>query len=377
MGFARRRPAERRWALPAIPRPLWAALLLVLAVAGAVSLNRSLLVAPYQLQVPLADASGLYPGSDVMVAGARVGTVQEIRLEGGTALATLSLDPAYSPVHADARIALRPKSLLGEKYLALEPGSDQRTLPSGSRLAPGQVAQPVDLQDVFNSLDEPTRQKLQTLVVELGGGVGGRGAALNRGFSSGRQDLNDLATIADTLQLRDQELQEVIQNLDVVSAELARSDRRDQLGQLIQSTDSLVKTLADQDVQLKRALVETNAALSRTDTALSGTAPALNDIFRTLPGLVHTTNLLTRDLGLLMDVLRGGNNFDTFLRGVDSGPQVFGAQDAAGYATRISLIVGCGTTGAPCPTTPTLPALPLLGDGLPGIVDLLLRSPSP
>jgi len=132
---------------------------------------------------------------------------------------------------------VRPKSLLGEKYVALDPGTSD-ALSSGSRLPQSQVARSVELQDVVNSLDQPTREKLRTLIVALGGGLAGRGLDTNQTIDYGRQDLDHLAAIAQTLSARDQDLQTVILGLDQVTAELARSDRRQQLGELIKNSEN-------------------------------------------------------------------------------------------------------------------------------------------
>ena len=208
---------------------------LVLAVVVLLAIVSSRIVnglTEYRLVVPLDSADGLYPGSDVLIAGARAGSVRDISVEGAQTLVTIAVDDAYAPVHADATVTVRPKSLLGEKYMALDPGRSDK-LQSGTRLPHEQVARAVDLQDVVNSLDQPTREKLRTLVIALGGGLAGRGLDTNQTITYGRQDLDHLAAITDTLAARDRDLQTVIQGLDQVTAELAKSDRRQQLGELI------------------------------------------------------------------------------------------------------------------------------------------------
>jgi phospholipid/cholesterol/gamma-HCH transport system substrate-binding protein len=278
-----------------------------------------------------------------MIAGSRAGTVQEIRLQGETAVATISLDAAYAPVHSDARVTLRPKSLLGEKYLALEPGRAATELPSGAVLQAGSVARSVELEELVSTFDGPTRDKLGTLVVELGGGVAGRGPQTNRAIVYGSRDLEDLAAISQTLARREQELAEVIRSLDIVLGELARSDRSRQLGDMIVNADAILRSLADQDAQLQRMLVETNAALTRSDTGLSGTGPQLNSLARQSKLLVQNTDRLTGDLGLGLDYL--SPHMDQFITGIRQGPIVFGASDANGYATRIRILAGPGTVG--------------------------------
>jgi virulence factor Mce-like protein len=298
----------------------------------------------YDLKVAMPGADGLYPGSDVLIAGSRAGTVTGISLSGDHVLVGVSLDPAHSPVHRDATVTLRPKSLLGEKYLDLYPGSGgAAALDDGATLPLTQVKVSTDLQDVINTFDQPTRDKLQVVIDNLGGGFAGEGIATNQTIRYGTQDLTDLAEIATTLQQRDQELQTVIQALDTVTAELAQSDRRQQLGQLIANSDRLIKNLADQDAELKRALAETNSALSRTNTALDGTQGNLASIFQQTPTLVHRTDQLFGDLSTGSSAVVSALPYQA--AAIQETAIVFGGKDAAGYATRISVLVGPSTPG--------------------------------
>jgi phospholipid/cholesterol/gamma-HCH transport system substrate-binding protein len=297
--------------------------------------------APYQLRVPIENAAGLAPGSDVMIAGASAGRVQAIALAPGSALVTITVDAEHAPVQRDATVGVRPKSLLGERYLALDPGQAAGTLPSGATLPPTAIVRSTDLEDVVNTFDQPTRDKLQTLVVELGGGVAGRGQELNAGLAAGRQDLDSLRGIASTLASRDAELRDVIANLDSVTGELARSDRAQQLGVLIQNLEALLHNLADQEAQLRQALAASAAALTRTGNALDGTGGSLADIAQELPQTVRLADLVMADLGPDSDVLMPHmGQIDT---AIAEGPTVFGGRDASGYATRIAPIVGCAT----------------------------------
>lgn len=360
--------------------------LFAIVVIGAIAIFRGVASnTPYELVVPLADANGLYPGSDVLVAGSRAGSVEDITVQGTHALVKIRLDPAESPVHSDATVALRPKSLLGEKYLALNPGSAGGVLDSGSTLRAGQVMVSTDLQDVVNTFDAPTRAKLQVLIDNLGPGVDGRGQDLNETFTTGRKDLDSLGTVAQTLGQRDQDLQTIIQALNQVLTELARSDRRSQLGVLIDNSNTLLANLAAQDATLKKALTETDAALSRNDKVFSGTAGNLNSIFLTLDPLVSNASVLTGDLaqGMYVTQQNLGSCSEQvpvsactpgLLKGIREGPEVFGGMDQYGYATRISVVAGPGTAGLPTPGGPSsTPAVPGGSDAqLQSLVDFLM-----
>jgi phospholipid/cholesterol/gamma-HCH transport system substrate-binding protein len=340
--------ATQRW----IARNRLALLLIVLVLLAILSSRIVNGLTEYRLMVPLDSADGLYPGSDVLIAGAHAGSVREIKLEGGQTLVTIALDDAYAPVHSDSRVTVRPKSLLGEKYVALDPGSKD-TLASGSRLQEEQVARSVDLQDVVNSLDQPTREKLRTLVIELGGGLAGQGLNTNQTIANGRQDLDHLAAITDTLAARDADLEQVIQGLDQVTAELAKSDRRQELGALIHNSEVLLHSLSQQDEQIKQTLVQAHAALGRTDNSLSGTAVQLNHIFQQAPRTVDLLNGLTADLGNGMDHILKGNGLQTFDAGMKYSSNVFGASanDGSGYATRISVNLDQCSAAVPCSGT--------------------------
>ncbi|HKF75026.1 MAG TPA: MlaD family protein [Candidatus Dormibacteraeota bacterium] len=320
--------------------------------AGVLASRAALAPSPYRVAVPVQDAAGLYPGSDVMIAGARVGRVESVALRGGSALVTLAVDPEHAPLSADATIAIRPKSLLGERYVALDPGQAAATLPGGSTLPATSVTESTSLEDVVSAFDQPTRDKLQTLIVELGGGVAGRGEQLNAGLAAGKEDLGSLRGIAAALASRDADLRSMIADLDSVTGELATSDRRQQLGELIRSLETLLHDLADQEAELKQALAEADSTLSRASVALDGTGGSLADIAGQVPVTVHLADLLMADLGPDSDALLP--HLQQFDAALAAGPSVFGGVDASGYATRISVLIGCGSAG-PC-VQPGVPA---------------------
>jgi len=350
-------PALRRLGLVAA----FAAMVLAVIVIQRISAPAS-----YLMRIPAADASGIFPGSDVTIAGANAGTVRSVSLApDGDAVITAVINQAFAPVHTDATAQLRPKSLLGEMYVAIDPGRSGPALPSGATLPRLQVNRSTDLQQVFNTLDQPTRAKLQTLIDELGGGLAGRGDQLNQSIPSGQRDVADLAQISSTLNARNSELQAVIASLNTVTTELARSDRRASLGLLIQSTRDLMGNLQRQRAQLQRAVVSADYALGNLSQGLQGTAPALNGIAATLPGTVAATTGLLGPLGTTSGVMLPRLN--QLIGGIQYGPSVFGGRDANGYATRISLLLGCGSV-SPCPQlSGPLSGLPAGGGGQPPV----------
>lgn len=327
----------------------WTIAFLAVVAVAVFSYHGLLPASSYDLNVLMPGADGLYPGSDVLIAGSKAGTVTAIGLHGDGVRVSISLDPAHSPVHSDATVTLRPKSLLGEKYLDLYPGSGSASLDDNATIPATHVSESTDLQDVINTFDQPTRDKLAVILDNLGGGFAGRGADTNVTIAYGTQDMTDLAQVATTLEQRDKELVTVIQALDTVTAELAQSDRRQQLGELIANSDRLIQNLAAQDAELKKALAETNAALSKTDTALSGTQGNLASIFQQTPTLVHRADSLLGNLNAGSTSVENALPYQA--AAMRETAIVFGGKDAAGYATRISVLVGTSSPGAG-PTQP-------------------------
>src|SRR5579859_4575101 len=68
------------------------------------------------------DATGLVETAPVAAAGVRVGTVVSIDWAEGGAKVTARVRSDL-PLHADASASVRAKSLLGEKFVALDPGT--------------------------------------------------------------------------------------------------------------------------------------------------------------------------------------------------------------------------------------------------------------
>lgn len=317
---------------------------IVIAVMG---FTRVSAPASYILRIPTQDASGITTGSDVTVAGVTAGTVRGVTLTpGGQALVTVAMNPAFAPVHANCTVDIRPKSLLGEMYVDINPGSSGAVLPSGATLRGLQVNRSTDLQQVLNVFNQPTRTKLQTLIDALGGGLAGRAVQVNEAIPAGEQDLSDLAGITSTLQARDQELESVIAALNTVTTELASSDRRQQLGVFIASAQQLMSSLQAEQSRLQQAVITADGALGELQQGLQGTAPAVGGIAQALPETVQEGNALLGPLGIDASSLLP--QLSNLIEGIQWGPSVFGGNDASGYATRISLTLGCGTVTA-CP----------------------------
>jgi len=86
----------------------------------------------YEITAEFDDASGLTPGTDVRMAGVKIGTVVSQRLNPETFFAdvVLSIDDSIElPSDTSARIV--PEGLLGGNFVELEPGGDIESIAPG------------------------------------------------------------------------------------------------------------------------------------------------------------------------------------------------------------------------------------------------------
>ena len=90
-------------------------------------------VSGYTIEAEFTDVSGVNPGTEVRLAGVKVGTVLTKALadDGQLAVLSLNLDENYK-VPADSKVRILPDGLLGGSYIALEPGGADEDLANGA-----------------------------------------------------------------------------------------------------------------------------------------------------------------------------------------------------------------------------------------------------
>jgi len=105
----------------------------------------------YLVEARFANAGGLHPGSNVLLAGVTVGRVESIRMEPTdySAIATIRV---YSNVHlpTDSMASIKTTGLIGDKYVSLSPGADETFLTPGTRITMTESA--VDLESLIGKM---------------------------------------------------------------------------------------------------------------------------------------------------------------------------------------------------------------------------------
>ena len=239
----------------------------------------------YQVQVAFPEATTLATEADVRIAGVSVGKVRALEVDGddNRTLATIELDREFAPLRTDAQAVLRQKTLLGETYVQLTPGHAEKTLPEGGRLADARVAETVQLDEIFDSLDPATRKAFRGWQQDLAKGIDGRGRDFNDALGTLPGFAADGSDVLAVLASQDEALQRLVKNTGVTFAALTENEQ--QLRTLITSSKRTFDATASRNDALAETvrifptfLDESKATLARLETFSTDTRPLVQDL---------------------------------------------------------------------------------------------------
>jgi len=246
----------------------------VVAVFLAYNANEGLPFVPkYTLTAQVPNAAALVRGNEVKIGGARVGMVTSIRPKTWpdgrvTALIDMQLDKKIEPLPVDSTLEVRPKSPLGLKFVDITRGTSTEGFKSGSTMSIAAATPlPVQIDDVFNMFNKPTRDASQANLLEFGNAIAGRGFDLNQAI----QNFKPLLT----------NLEPVMRKLSDPNTALAK------LFPALEQAASQTAPVAEQQASLFRGLNATFTSLSGVTDAIQatieGAPPALRAGIEYLP----------------------------------------------------------------------------------------------
>lgn len=122
----------------------------------------------------------LSEGAEVKLRGVIVGEVRSIAADGRKATLRLALDPAQRErIPADVTARLLPKTLFGERYVALIPGTSAQPISEGAVISQDRSSTAIELERVLDNALPLLRaiqpDKLATVLGALAYGLEGRG----------------------------------------------------------------------------------------------------------------------------------------------------------------------------------------------------------
>ena len=256
----------------------------------------------YEVTVFFPRAVSLYESSQVRVLGLPAGRVRSVEPEGDVVRVVLSIDDGV-PVPADARAAIVPQSLIGERYVQLVPAwteGDER-MQDGDVIPIERAQVPVEPDEALAALKE----FLDTLDPDGAGRLVGNAAdALEGNGAKLGEALSGLADLQSTLASEDDTLVRIVEQLDRFTATLVT--REAELGQVMDDFAQVTGALAAERRSIER-LVEGLATVSTTGLDLvSRNAVQLRTDLDRLTKVVRTVEA---NLGAVEELLATGDDF--------------------------------------------------------------------
>lgn len=338
----------------------------------------------YHVKIEFNDVLDLVPQASVRVDDVPVGDVEKISLEDFHALVTVRLKDSVKLPH-NAHAELRSTSLLGEKFVSIEPPTSP-TKPVG-KLANGDVIPLADtgrnpeFEEVFTALSALLNgggvAQVQTISVELSNALSGRESQV-------KDVLTQLTTLVSTLDRNKQSIVRALNSVDALARRLAQ--QKGTIAKALDNIPSALKVLADQRSDLTKVLTSLSrlggigstvirATRDNTVASLRSLQPVLANLVAAKSNIVNSLELLlnfpfpaTSVNGVHGDYAGLYASVDLNITDLIAGLTGPTSPTATCPSGTVQLpIAGClplggGTTTLPkLPSLPTLPKLPLTG----------------
>jgi virulence factor Mce-like protein len=244
----------------------------------------------YRVKVNFPEAVTLAQEADVRISGVNIGKVVSLKLaeQNGKVqpytTATLEINPKYAPIPANTHAILRQKTLLGETYVELSPGDRSGPKVADNGILPkAQVAQTVQLDEIFRAFDPKTRADFQTWMEQQGVALDGRGQDLNDALGNLTPFAQDLDKLLAILRSQQRATSQLVRNTGVVFNALSARDG--QLTQLISNSNRVFQTTAQRDEDLRQAFIafptfedQSRAISVRLTKFANNTNPLINQL---------------------------------------------------------------------------------------------------
>jgi phospholipid/cholesterol/gamma-HCH transport system substrate-binding protein len=206
------------------------------------------------------EAAGLTSGDMVTIAGVEAGRVRSVELAGDRVLVTFRVSDAWVGNRTSASIQI--KTLLGAKYLALDPQGDTELDPNDT-IPLDRTASPFDVVEAFDGLSGTVDQ-----------------------LDTGRL-AESLNTLSDTFRGTAPEVRGALDGLSRLSTTIASRD--EEIRRLLAGTRNLSGVLADRNAEFEKLLSDGNlllAEIQKRRDAISALLDGTRALSEQLRGLV-------------------------------------------------------------------------------------------
>ena len=239
----------------------------------------------YRVTAQFGEATTLATEADVRVSGVPIGKVKTIEPDRTTGLSkvVMQIDAKYAPLRRDVKAILRQKTLLGETYVELTPGSTKDTIPENGAIPNGAISQAVQLDEIFRAFDPTTRKAFQTWLQTQATAIDGRGPDVNAALGNLGPFAEEASDLVGILRRQQPAVQSLVRNTGVVFDSLSRETG--QLRSLVNASDTVFKTTSNRADDLQQIFQilptfqrEARATLADLNGYARNTRPLVNQL---------------------------------------------------------------------------------------------------
>ncbi len=309
----------------------------------------------------------LYEGSDVRVLGIPIGTVDSVVPQGTTVKVVMTYDASVD-VPSQAEAVIISPAIVGDRYIQLTPVYQSgETLEDGAVLDTGRTSMPLELDEIYSSLDElnvalgpdgaNAKGALTDLIEVTADNFGGQGANFNT-------TIRNYAKLSKTLDNNKEELFASAAELEKFIATLAENDST--VRQFNSSLGKVSTLLAGEREELALALKNLAVGLDEVGRFVKDNRAVLGQNIR---GLNRVAKVLAKQRDNLDETLRIAPlalsnlnlTYNPDAGTLDTNANVgnlFGEIESDPAAVLCALVSANDTDGEACDLIQSLPLLP-------------------
>jgi phospholipid/cholesterol/gamma-HCH transport system substrate-binding protein len=217
------------------------------------------------------NASGLRAGQFVRASGVEVGKVSDVELlDGGTKVKVDFKVDRSLPLFQGTTAAVRYLNLIGDRYLELKRGDDEKRLPAGGTIPIEHTQPALDLdaliggfRPLFRALDPDKVNNIARSIITI---FQGQGGTIN-------DILDQTASLTSALADRDQAIGEVVRNLNTVLDTTVKHQQ--QFDETVQNFEKLITGLKNRADPIATSVADISDAAGSVADLLGENRPLL------------------------------------------------------------------------------------------------------
>jgi phospholipid/cholesterol/gamma-HCH transport system substrate-binding protein len=230
-------------------------------------------------KVRFQNAGQLVNGDEVQVGGRRIGSVKEIKLTNSNEAEITITMKEFAPLHEGTTAIIRSTSLSGiaNRYIALTLGPNSAPkLKDGATIGAERTTTPVDLDQLFNTLDPKTRKGLEEVIQGSAEQYVGKGKQANQSAKYFNPFISTTDELVRQVTSDNQALTDFIVDSSKLVTDVA--SRRDDLSSLVSNANATAGAIANENTALATDLELLPTTLRRGNTTFVNLRATLDDL---------------------------------------------------------------------------------------------------